>query len=181
MINPAPIFLGDLGTMGTTRGLEDHVCQLPTFRELRALHGITLEQISNASFTSEKRISAFEATHATFLDVLDALLLAFSKLVCKRYIRQDIFFVPYLRSWSSEPPLEELLPEKPTVKELLTHYRLDAYLIHQATDVPFREVEEMLIGRPVKRELVEEVLGMISLYLRECYTTENVAVTIEEE
>jgi hypothetical protein len=68
----------------------------------------------------------------------------------------------------------------PTFKELLTHYCLDAYLIHQATDVPFRDVEEMLIGRPVKRELIEKVLSVLSMYLNESYTAENVMVAIEE-
>ena len=154
--------------------------QVRTFKELREQHRITLEQISKASLINEKRIRAFEETNATFLDVFDALLSAISKLIGEQYIRQDIFFVPALRSWSSEGHLEGPLPESPTLRELLYHYRLDAYLIHLATDIPFRDVEEMLIGRPVKRERIEKVLQMISLYLKESYTTENVVVVVEE-
>ena len=166
--------------MGIAHRLGRKVSPLPSFKALREQKGITLEQLSNASFIDEKCIRAFEETNTAFLDVLDALLLALSKLVGKRYTWQDIFFVPALRNWSSEPPFEGPLPENPTLREMIYHYRLDAYLIHLATDVPFRDVEEMLIGRPVKRELVERVLQAISLYLNESHTAENVSVALEE-
>ena len=153
---------------------------LLTFKELRVQRGITLAQISKASFINEKRIRAFEETNATSPDVFDALLSALSNIVDKQCIRQDIFFVPALRSWPSERPLEGPLPERPTLRELLYQYQLDTYLIHLAADIPFRYVEEMLIGRPMKRELVEKALQVISLYPGESYTTENVAIVIEE-
>ena len=62
-------------------------------------------------------------------------------------------------------PYEGPLPERPTIREIVEHYRLRPHLIALAANVPFRDVEEMMIGRLVERESVETVLKMISLYM----------------
>lgn len=136
-----------------------------TFQELRERHRISLTQVSRASYIPISQIKQFEKTNEVFLDQLDAILLAFSNLVDKRFSRTDVYYIPRLRCQNSKQPYEGPLPERPTIREIIEHYRLHPHLIAQAADVPFRDVEEMMIGRPVAKELVETVLKMISLYI----------------
>ena len=136
-----------------------------TFKELRERHGISLAQVSKASYILMSQIREFEETNEIFLDQLDAILLAFSNLVGKRFIRIDVYYIPRLRFEHDGEPYEGPLPARPTIREIVEHYRLRPHLIALAADVPFRDVEEMIIGRPVERESVEMVLKMISLYL----------------
>jgi transcriptional regulator with XRE-family HTH domain len=136
-----------------------------TFKELRERHGISLAQVSKASYILMSQIREFEETNEIFLDQLDAILLAFSNLVGKRFIRIDVYYIPRLRFEHDGPPYEGPLPTRPTIREIVEHYRLRPHLIALAADVPFRDVEEMMIGRPAARKSVELVLKMISLYL----------------
>ena len=136
-----------------------------TFKELRERHGISLAQVSKASYILISQIRQFEETNEVFLDQLDAILLAFSKLVGRRFIRTDVDYIPRLRFQHDEQPYEGPLPERPTIREIVEHYRLRPHLIALAADVPFRDVEEMMIGRSVEKESAEIVLKMISLYI----------------
>jgi transcriptional regulator with XRE-family HTH domain len=137
-----------------------------TFKELRERHRISLAQLSRASYILISQIKQFEETNEIFLDQLDAILLAFSNLVGKRFTRADVYYIPRLRFQHDEPPYEGPLPERPTIREIVGHYRLHPHLIALAAEIPFRDMEEMMIGRPVAKELVGRVLKMISLYIR---------------
>jgi transcriptional regulator with XRE-family HTH domain len=143
-----------------------------TFKELRERHGISQAQVSQASYIFISQIKQFEETNEIFLDQLEAILLAFSKLVGRRFIRADVYYVPRLRFQHDEQPYEGPLPEKPTIREIVEHYRLNPHLIALAADVPFRDIEEMIVGRLVERESVETVLKMISLYIWNRYGIE---------
>jgi transcriptional regulator with XRE-family HTH domain len=137
-----------------------------TFKELRERYGISLAQVSRASYIFISQIRQFEESNEIFLDQLDAILLAFSNLVGKRFTRKDIYYIPQLRFRNHEQPYEGPLPERPALRKVIEHYQLSPHLIALAADVSFRDVEEMMIGRPVEREKVEEVLKVISLYIR---------------
>jgi transcriptional regulator with XRE-family HTH domain len=136
-----------------------------TFKELRERHRISLTQLSRASYILISQIRQFEETHEIFLDQLDAILLAFSNLVGKRFTRTDVYYIPRLRFPYDELPYEGPLPAKPTIREVVEHYRLRPHLIALAAGIPFRDMEEMMIGRPVDKKLVEKVLKVISLYI----------------
>lgn len=149
-----------------------------TFKELRERHGISLAQVSKASYILMSQIREFEETNEIFLDQLDAILLAFSNLVGKRFNRIDVYYIPRLRFEHDGQPYEGPLPARPTFREIVEHYQLCPHLIAMAADVPFRDVEEMIIGRLVERESVEIVLKMISLYI---HNRHGVEVKIEME
>jgi transcriptional regulator with XRE-family HTH domain len=136
-----------------------------TFKELRERHSISLAQLSRASYILISQIKQFEKTNEIFLDQLDAILLAFSNLVDERFTRADVYYVPRLRFQHDEQPFEGPLSARPTIREIIEHYRLRPHLIALAAEVSFRDMEEMIIGRPVRKELEESVLKMISLYI----------------
>lgn len=153
----------------------------PTFQQLREHHGISREQLSHASYLFIRRIERFEETNEVFFDQLDGLLNALYTLTGHRYKREDISYVPALRYYSIQQSFEGPLPEKPTIRQIQEHHRLDAYLIAQTANVAFRDVEEVLIGRPVHKAIVENMLRVISLYLGETYTVETVTVSYYED
>jgi transcriptional regulator with XRE-family HTH domain len=150
-----------------------------TFKDLRERHGISLAQISKASYILISQIREFEETNEIFLDQLDAILLAISNLVGRRFSRIDVYYIPRLRYEHDGQPYEGPLPTRPTIREIVEHYRLRPHLIALAADVPFRDVEEMMIGRAVERESVETVLKMISLYIQNRHGVE-VKIEMEE-
>ena len=153
----------------------------PSFKQVCEQHGITLQALIAAT---DETLDLFEVvdfseTSTGRAVVIDACLEALSRLTGVSYTRENIGDIQF--TLASARPAVYVLPEKPSLFELVSYYRLSLRQLSQGTGVSPMALYQMYSGRPARRADIEAVLRAISVAVDVSYEVNTLSVVMERE
>ena len=155
--------------------------QLPTFRELRLQHTISLEAVYE--YAEQEigldAIQLFDETGRADPYLADDLLSVLSQLSGREYNRSSVRGIIFVLarppvSPADPRPQDDLLPSPLTLLDLYYGYRLDLEWLGEALRLDGREVWDLLTGNTRNPEMVERLLDLISQFTGSIYTPDMI-------